>query len=117
MDVQRLFAELDHGKDGVISSDELTCGMLSRGMDPDDISALFRALDTDGDGILRCVRARQKPPTATFLAAGVISLKELEAGIGHLASTLGEPGKPGQLLRLSSNLTGTYAVNHRLQSH
>lgn len=64
MDVQRLFAELDLANDGVISSVELTCGMLSRGMDPDDISALFRALDTDGDGTVVCPgrdKNRQQP--------------------------------------------------------
>ena len=43
---------LDTDNDGLISADELTLGMLDKGLEPEDVSSLFRTLDIDQDGFV-----------------------------------------------------------------
>ena len=45
-----VFAQIDTNNDDAISSEELMVDMLARGVDQDDVSELFAALDVDQDG-------------------------------------------------------------------
>ena len=99
-----LFQELDTSKNGLIEPNELTLGMLRRGMDPEDISALFRAIDMDNSGECLYPPMRWALCLTASLLPGHITYAEFLAGTALLADTLGEPPPP--VVRLSSNLTG-----------
>ena len=44
------FDAWDTNGDGVLSFQEVMCGCLNSGMDPDDVSEFFANLDVSGDG-------------------------------------------------------------------
>ena len=46
------FDAWDTNGDGVLSFEEVMCGCLHAGMDPDDVSAFFATLDVSGDGCI-----------------------------------------------------------------
>ena len=46
---RELFDRWDRNGDGVLNADEVLIGCLQNGMDPDEVSALFARLDTNGD--------------------------------------------------------------------
>ena len=46
------FEAWDTNGDGALDFQEVMCGCLGAGMDPDDVSALFAQLDVNGDGTI-----------------------------------------------------------------
>ena len=51
-EAERLFKQIDTNKSGTIDADELLKHLLGAGVDTDEISRTFAAIDTDGDGAI-----------------------------------------------------------------
>ena len=51
-DAAHLFAKIDKDKSGTIDADELLKHLLEAGVEADEISRAFAAIDTDGDGAI-----------------------------------------------------------------
>ena len=51
-DADRLFVKIDTNESGTIDADELLKHLLEVGVDTDEISRAFAAIDTDGDGAI-----------------------------------------------------------------
>ena len=51
-EAERLFEQIDTDKSGTIDAGELLKHLLEAGVDTDEISRTFSAIDTDGDGAI-----------------------------------------------------------------
>ena len=51
-DADRLFVKIDTNKSDTIDANELLKHLLEAGVDTDEISRTFAAIDTDGDGAI-----------------------------------------------------------------
>ena len=51
-DANRLFEQIDTNKSGTIDAGELLKHLLEAGVDTDEISRTFSAIDTDGGGAI-----------------------------------------------------------------
>lgn len=72
-----IFDLIDVDKSGTITSDELLQHQLAAGQDPSDVAELFKAMDTNGDG--------------------VVSREEFAAAFGSVAGTALTPRLLGQI--------------------
>ena len=66
-DADRVFAKIDEDESGTIDADELLEHLLEAGVDTDEISRTFAAIDTDGDGAI--TREEWTAGYARYLAA------------------------------------------------
>ena len=66
-DADRLFAKIDKDESGTIDADELLKHLLEAGVEADEISRAFAAIDTDGDGAI--TKEEWRAGYARYLAA------------------------------------------------
>ena len=66
-EAERLFGRIDFNKNGVIDANELLKHLLEAGVDTDEITRTFAAIDTDGDGMI--TKEEWRAGYARYLAA------------------------------------------------
>ena len=67
MEAEVLFVKIDKDRSGTIDANELLKHLLEAGVDTDEISRTFAAIDTDGDGAI--TREEWTTGYARYLAA------------------------------------------------
>ena len=82
-DADCLFKQIDTNKSGTIDADELLKHLLEAGVDTDEISRTFAAIDADGDGAI----TKEEPLNLEDNKIG-------DEGMRHLADALANGAAP-----------------------